>query len=223
MTRWKRYACVVMAVGVPLVGCSPEQSASPAPDAGALGSDPGNNPPPSGAALMLPVTVSDYFVPGGYMGDGEISSSAIAVEATTCRQPRPPGASGDCYRFRYTPGAKAWAGVYWQYPEKNWGANPGERLEAGATKVTFYAAGATGHESIQFIAGGENDLHLPYHDSFTAMTTVTLTTTLTQYQIDLTGRTYDPGVLGAFAWSVGVPPGSVTPVEFYLDTIRWEK
>jgi hypothetical protein len=179
--------------------------------------------PAGSTVLRLPVTISDYFVPGGYMGDGEVSPTAIAVDTKTCRQPRPPAAAGDCYRFTYTPAAKAWAGVYWQYPEKNWGANPGKQIEAGATKVTFYAAGATGREMIEFIAGGENDMHLPYRDSFTARKTIALTTVSTQYQLDIAGTTYDSGVLGAFAWSVGVPLGSTTPVEFYLDTIRWEK
>jgi hypothetical protein len=190
------------------------------------GGDPGNGPPDAGppsTTLTLPVTISDYFVPGGYMGDGELSPAAITVQTATCRQPRPPSASGDCYLFTYHPGSRAWAGIYWQYPEKNWGANPGKQIEAGATKVTFYAAGTTGHEVLQFIAGGENDMHLPCHDSFTAMTSVALTTTLTQYQINLAGRTYESGVLGAFAWSLGVTPGSTSPVEFYLDTIRWEK
>jgi hypothetical protein len=220
-TRWTLCAWSV-AAGLSLVGCQPPGSASMVPDA----NDSGNGPPdaaPVNITLTLPVTISDYFLPGGYMGDGELSPNAIMVETTTCRQPRPSRAAGDCYRFTYTPGSRAWGGVYWQYPEKNWGANPGKQIETGATKVTFYAAGTTGRETIDFIAGGENDTHLPYRDSFKALKTITLTTMLTQYQIDISTTTYDSGVLGAFAWSLGVPPGSTTPIVFYLDAIRWEK
>ncbi|HEY0476674.1 MAG TPA: hypothetical protein VGD37_04070 [Kofleriaceae bacterium] len=221
-TRWGRRACFLVAAGVSLLGCKPPESGEALPDA----RDPGGDSPdafPGSPVLALPLTISDYFVPGGYMGDGAISTTAIMVQTTTCRQPRPSGAAGDCYWFTYRPAVRSWAGIYWQYPEKNWGANPGKQIEAGATKVTFHAAGATGREVIQFIAGGENDVNLPYHDSFTATKTVALTTSVAQYQIDITGKSYEPGVLGAFAWSVGVPPGSTAPVEFYLDTIRWEK
>ena len=49
-----------------------------------------------------------------------------------------------------------------------------------------------------------------------------LTTTLTRYEIDISGRTYDSGVIGAFAWTFDTH-GSPAPMEFYLDTIRWEK
>lgn len=169
------------------------------------------------------VTAPDYFAPSGYMGDGKISSTAIVMKTMACKEPRPAGAAGDCYHVTYTPGSMGWAGVYWQYPENNWGANPGKRVEAGATNVTFYAAGTSGGEVIQFIVGGEADMALPYRDSFKMTKAITLTTALTPYQIDLSGRTYDSGVLGAFAWTIKPPPGSRSPIAFYLDTIRWEK
>jgi hypothetical protein len=171
----------------------------------------------------LPLTISDYFAPSGYMGDGAVSSTAIVMKTMGCKEPRPSGAAGDCYHVTYTPGTMGWAGVYWQYPENNWGANPGKNVAAGATKVTFYAAGTSGSEVLDFIAGGEGDTSLPYRDSFKAMKTVALTTTLTSYQIDISGRAYDDGVLGAFAWAVAAPVGSRSPIEFYLDTIRWEQ
>ena len=216
----RRIQGVASAVMVSLMfaGCTPSEPAGmPAPGGGA-GPDAG-----AGTALTLPVAISDYFTPSGYMGDGATSTTAITVQTMPCKQPRPPAAAGDCYHVTYKPGGAAWAGVYWQYPENNWGAIPGKQVESGATKVTFYAAGATGHEIIQFIAGGEKDMALPYRDSFTAANTVALSTTSVQYQISLIGKTYESGVLGAFAWTVSVPRGTTTPVEFYLDTIRWEK
>lgn len=217
-------AFVIASIGFCFPGCGADPRMVPdQPDAAGSDSPPPDAPGSGTTALALPLTISDYFIPGGYMGDGETSPTAIVVNTTACKQPRPAGATGDCYRVTFTPGSKGWAGVYWQYPLKNWGANPGKKVEAGATKVTFYAAGAAGGEPLQFIAGGVNDPTLPYHDSFKVATLATLTTALAPYQIDLSGHAYDSGVLGAFAWTVAAPTGSATPIQFYLDSIRWEK
>jgi hypothetical protein len=188
------------------------------PDGGAP-----NQPPPGNTPQSLPLTVSDQFFPSGFMGDGQTSSTAVVVSSSTCRQPRPAGAVGDCYRVTYTPGAQSWAGVYWQYPENNWGASPGKRVEPGANHVTFYAAGAAGGEALQLLVGGESNAKLPYQDSFKVMSAITLTTTLTPYQMDISGRNYESGVLGAFGWTLVAPTGTKAPIVFFLDSIRWEK
>lgn len=214
----QRASCGIAAAAVAVsAGCTPEPVAMAAPDAGDTPDTPHDGP------QTLPFTVSDYFAPSGYMGDGATTPTALVVQTTDCKQPRPSTAAGDCYRVTYTPAAQRWAGMYWQYPENNWGTSPGKLVETGASRVTFYAAGAIGGEVLQFLAGGENDARLPYHDEFKAMTTITLTPVLTQYQIDIAGRTYESGVLGAFAWTFAAPEGSRTPLELYLDTIRWEK
>jgi hypothetical protein len=183
---------------------------------------PGDAAGPTVFPLTLPMTVSDYFAPSGYMGDGASSTTAIVMDTATCLVPRPANATGDCYRVTYTPGSTGWGGVFWQYPANNWGAKPGKLSEAGATKVTFQAAGTKGGESVTFQVGGISDVTLPYHDSFKVTQQETLTTALAPYPIDLSGKTYDAGVLGAFAWTVAAPSGSSTPIVFYLDTILWE-
>jgi hypothetical protein len=194
--------------------------ASP-PDAGEPDASQPDGPGPI-ASQPLPVTISEHYIPGGYMGDGASSPTTIMISLTNCRQPRPRDATGDCYRTTYMPAAQGWAGIYWQYPERNWGTSPGKLIEAGATKVTFYAAGLNGGEVLEFLAGGIDDPRFPYRDSFKVTKKLTLTTTLTRYEIDISGRTYDPGVIGAFAWTFDTR-GSRAPMEFYLDTIRWEK
>ena len=222
--RWS--TCSVIGVALSVLGCSPLQQPMVVPDAADTGEQPdaGSQPdaPPVATVPTLPLTISDYFIPGGYMGDGEISPTAVVVATTACKQPRPGGVTGDCYRITYTPTSKGWAGVYWQYPLRNWGTMPGKQVEVGATRVTFYAAAETGGQLVDFIAG-ENDPKLPYHDSVTAKITVQLTTALTQYQIDISGQAYDSGVLGAFAWSLAAPLGSSSPITLYLDSLRWEK
>jgi hypothetical protein len=208
-----RRALGLIALSTAIAGCGADKLTTPittTPDSGAP------------AATSLPLTVSDFFAPSGYMGDGA-TPGAVTVDTTACKMPRPTGAVGDCYAVTYTPGSLAWAGVYWQYPANNWGAAPGKQIEAGATKVSFFAAGKTGGEVVQFLSGGENDGTLPYHDAFKVMQTVTLTTTLSPVTIDLTGHAYDTGVLGAFAWLVTAPAGSTAPIAFYLDAITWEQ
>jgi hypothetical protein len=178
-----------------------------------------------GAPLTLPLVISDHFVPGGFMGDGQDSPTAITVATSSCKQPRPAGAAGDCYHVTYRPAAKRWGGVYWQYPERNWGTLPGKRVEAGARHVTLYAAAAKEGMVIDFIAGGVGVVPdpPPYHDGFVVKASFRMTTDFMPYQLDLSGDTYDSGVLGAFAWSLAAPTGSNDPMEFDLDAIQWER
>ena len=193
-------------------GCGSDKTASNLTDSGT----------PVATPAPLPLTVSDVFAPSGYMGDGA-TPGAIQVDTTACKTPRPAAALGDCYKVTYTLGTLGWAGVYWQYPANNWGASPGKQIAAGATKVAFYAAGAAGGELLQFLAGGENDGTLPYHDAFKVTQNQTLTTSLAPYTVDLTGHAYDTGVLGGFAWIATAPLGSTAPIVFYLDAIAWQK
>ena len=215
-------ASFIIALGLPSWGCGSDPRVPPdQPDA----NQPDTNQPDAPGPITsqpLPVMVSDYYIPGGFMGDGVSSATAITISLTNCREPRPSGAEGDCYRTTYTPGALGWAGVYWQYPERNWGTSPGKLIEAGASRVTFYAAGLSGGETLEFLVGGIDDPHLPYRDSFKVTKKLTLTTALTRYEIDISGRTYGSGVIGAFAWTFDTH-GSRAPMEFDLDTIRWEK
>lgn len=222
-TRWRWMALAMIGLAVPGLGCGADPSNPPSmpgsePDAGQPA-----QPPAGNTVQSLPLTVSDYFFPSGFMGDGQTSPTAIVVSSSACQQPRPAGAVGDCYRVAFTPGELGWAGVYWQYPENNWGASPGKRVEAGANRVTFYAAGAVGGEALQLLIGGESNAKLPYQDSFKVMAAIALTRTLTQYQVDISGRNYDSGVLGAFGWTLVAPTGAKAPIVFFLDSIRWEQ
>jgi hypothetical protein len=181
-------------------------------------------------AVALPFAVDAYFVPTGYMGDG-LHPGAITVETSACKQPRPAGARGNCYKVTYRPqpplmpGASAWAGVYWLSPQDNWGQKPGRKIQPGATAVTFYAAGATGTESVAFRAGGVQNATFAYQDTFRVEQTFALTTNLTPYSLDLTGQVYD-AVIGGFAWMITTTdpaswaPGA-PPIVFYIDDIEW--
>ena len=196
-------------------------------DSGVTGYDASS---PTATPIALPFYVSDQFVPTGFMGDSAASRNAITLShtASTCKTPRQPGAGGDCFTSTWAPnedgGAAAWAGVYWQSPANNWGADKGKAIAAGAKQVSFYAAGAVGGETIQLCAGGINasgaSATLPYGDTFTVkQPAITLTTSWTQYQLSLEGTSYTT-VLGAFCW-VASTTGSES-ITFYIDDIQWE-
>jgi hypothetical protein len=107
----------------------------------------------------------------------------------------------------------------------NWGGCPGRPVTAGATKVTFFAAGAVGGEKVSFKTGGiapMDAIQAPYVDTFSRAIDVTLTNAWTPLTIDMPGATYTGGVLGAFAWIANAPAGGA-PVTFFLDDIVWQR
>jgi hypothetical protein len=178
-------------------------------------------------ATPLPLVVDTFYAASGYMGDGATPGAVVAGACTM----RAPGNIGNCSKFTYTPIAASlmgWGGVYWQAPANNWGMMPGKHIEAGATKVTFYAAGAKGGEVVSFVVGGIGMGADPYQDpSKKELVNQVLTTTMTQYTIDLTGFTY-VSIIGGFGWTIAatqVDAGAYdpTPVSIYIDGIQWVK
>ena len=168
------------------------------------GGDPGGNAP-----TVLPFAVDDWYGPSGYMGDGE-NPGAIA-DAMTCVENRPSTWIGNCHRYTWTPSGMLWAGVYWQYPDGNWGDLPGLPIPTGATQISFRAWGVTGTEKVDFMVG------MMAVDGFqVTQTEVSLGTAPQQYTIPLAGSTYAK-VVGGFGWVA-----KDTGITFNLDDIRWE-
>jgi hypothetical protein len=75
-----------------------------------------------------PFIVSRYFTPSGLMGDGAVPGRLTVDINDNCKQPRPPGAQGDCYRFLYKVGDVKWSGAYWVFPANNWGTTEGRQV-----------------------------------------------------------------------------------------------
>jgi hypothetical protein len=196
-----------------------------AADASALAcAIPANEPP----ALALPLVIDDYFAPSGWAGD----AAAGGLQVPDCDRDREAGAAGNCHRFDYTPlpaavpGSASWAGVFFQYPDGNWGARAGLPIEPGARRVSFLAAGATGGEIVTFRAGGIGDASgaLACADEFSRDITVRLSDDFQRYEIDLAGAPYTH-VISAFSWKISkVLFSGETPetISFYLDDLRWE-
>jgi hypothetical protein len=177
-------------------------------------------------AVTVPFYVSDQFVASGFMGD--YTGLTLSQDPTKCKTPRETGAQGFCYTATWVPkvgdAGSDWSGVYWQSPANNWGAKPGKPIASGATKVTFYAAGAIGGEILTVSVGGINangaSASLPYGDSFTVkQPPVTLTTAWTQYSVSLVGTTYTT-VLGGFCMVLTATAD--TSETIYIDDVEWQ-
>jgi hypothetical protein len=228
--RWIAAAGIAAAsVACSAPGSTPPANVDPGSSGGA--SSGGTTPPATndGGPVSLPFTVSDDFVPSGFMGDSPTDFNGIKMssDSTKCIT-RLSGAKGACYTISWTPtfvgdAGSAWVGVYWQYPSNNWGAKTGRVVAPGATKVTFSAAGAAGGEAVEFIVGGVNNpagaVVLPNADSFNVHTNATLTTSWATYEVSLADTSYS-SVIGGFAWSITT--SSTTPITFYIDDIEWE-
>lgn len=98
----------------------------------------------------------------------------------------------------------------------------------GATRLTFYARGETGQETVEFFAGGlgwQNGLPgAPYPDSTDTISAgnIALTAEWQQYEIDLTGADLSRLACG-FGWVTNdVSNDGLDTVRFYLDDIRYE-
>ena len=157
----------------------------------------------------------NHFIPSGWMGD----YSDIKLNDGYAENPH---SGKTCLKIEYlTLASKGsrWAGIYWQYPQNNWGNVDRSYNLTGAGKLTFWAKGEKGNEHIQeFKVGGISG---EYPDSnSSSIGPVTLTIEWQQYEIDLSGKDLSH-VIGGFAWATnldGNPEGAV----FYIDDIQFE-
>jgi hypothetical protein len=178
---------------------------------------------PPAEPIPVPFLVSDYYSPDGYYGDGETRGFLDVQRA--CPD-RPPASEGDCYTVTYIVGPKKYAGVFWQYPHNNWGIEPGRKIAAGATKITFSVKGQMGGEKAKFSAGQSTTPK--YHDVFhLSPLEAALTTSWETKTVLLRGETYSgpDGLLGAFeiALDYGMIGKAGDTVVFYLTNLRWEQ
>jgi hypothetical protein len=190
--------------------------------------------PPEG-----PFAVSEYFAASGAMGDGATEGNLVTSENKNCKE-RPAGARGNCYAFDYTPNSILWAGVYWQYPANNWGADPGLPLPEGLTKISFQAAvleAPAGGERMKFAIGGigvpplpVDATDFPNDDQFKYEEFKYITTDWQAFEFMLPPP-IDPNLpiaslIGAFAWYANYPEGAdfttLAPKTIYIDDIYYE-
>ncbi len=170
--------------------------------------------------LRAPFDMTLYFYPSGWMGDGELGTRHVQLNTGFCECQRTGDTDGICIKISYQPGPRGWAAIYWQYPDSNWGGQPGRRI-VGATRIAFWAKGEIGGEIVEFKAGGISAHNKPYRDSFeVSRGRINLTTYWTRYEITLSGEDLSH-VIGAFAW-VASRDANPDGLMFYIDDIRYE-
>jgi len=163
----------------------------------------------------LPFDLTTQFFPSGWMGDGSSDSGYISMRRV------PSVIDGEdvvATRIEYRQGPEGWAGVYWQYPDKNWGEEPGRSL-FGARAISFFARGEEGGEIVEFKSGGITGS--PHADSYgRSLGPVTLFQDWRHYTIDLSKEDLS-SVIGAFAWvAAGADNGG--HLVFYIAKIQVE-
>ena len=127
------------------------------------------------------VKVESVFLPTGYMG----TPGAINVMRFSSNNPHTAPTS---MRVQYFPliDNDGWAGVYWQYPNNNWGEQKGYNL-SGHSKLTFFARGEDGGEIATFSVGGIKGRFNDTISTPVSTGSVHLTKEWKQYVIDLRG------------------------------------
>lgn len=162
------------------------------------------------ATLSIPFAVDNEFAASWYLGDGEtvgpLTDGACAMRAGN--------REGKCHSFTWLPvSAMSYAGVYWQYPDKSYGSVKGKAIPAGAKSVSFWAWGGKGGEAVKFFAG------VPIDGFNVLLGPVTLTTTPTQYYLNLQNVTYT-NVAAPFGWATNTQSAGGSTV-INIDDIEW--
>ena len=161
-------------------------------------------------AVYTDGTTQSTFVPSGYMGNAE----AVRMNLDSTENPR---SGRSCLKAEYR-AADNWGGVLWQSPADDWdGLKPGGANFSGATHLEFWARGAKGGETVNFVFG-VLDGKQPYRDTAKGeLKDVRLTSEWKKYSLPLSGK--DLGrIKTCFGWSLA---GQGSTVSFYLDDIRF--
>ena len=159
------------------------------------------------------VDATDIFHPTGWIGDRDDLKFAPSWPDPQSQQSQK--LADTCIRIDYSArGPKGWAGIYWQYPEDNWGKLPGYDLK-GATELRFMAR-ADQKAKAEFMIGGiDNDSVNPPISTGNK----TLTRDWQEFNISLAKEDLR-NVIGGFFWtsSRDTNPGGCT---IYLKRIRY--
>lgn len=153
------------------------------------------------------------FAPSGWMGD----KGFVKVDPNCTVMPK---TGKFCMKWSYENSKDAtngWAGVFWLFPENNWGAKKGMDL-TGHKKLSFWIRGETGKEVVTIKMGGVKG---EFKDTVTKeLNSLKLSSQWKQYSVDLTGRDLS-NVAGGFCWTADskLNPKGCT---FYLDEVVYE-
>jgi hypothetical protein len=128
-----------------------------------------------------------------------------------------PHSGATCMKLQYR-AKDGFGGIVWQDPANDWGEAPGGHDLSGAKKLTFWAKGENGGESVTFKMGVLGKTSPSTIPTARASRTCALTKGWKQYEIDVAGKDLSCIKTG-FVWVVGAKGA---PITFYLDDIRYE-
>lgn len=170
--------------------------------------------------LQAPFDVNVEYKPGGFMGDGQVCPACVEVNTAYAGRTRAGDTDDLSIRISYLrPADRGFAGIYWLSPDGNFGDLPGRRI-LGASKISFWAAGESGGEVVEFLAGGIRS-GKRHSDTFTLnLGQRRLEREWRRYEFDLRHADLSE-VIGAFAWSAA-SNWNTMPLTFYLDDIQYE-
>jgi hypothetical protein len=165
----------------------------------------------------------NHFTPSGWMTQsGYDPAMQLEIHTDWLQNPY---AGTTCIKITNTflAGQAPWAGIYWLYPDENWGTMPNAGYDlTGADSIVFYARGENGGETLQFFAFGVAG---PYGDSTPRWpppgpSYVQLDTSWTRYVIDIRGKNLSY-IIGGFAFVVEPALNGLQDITFYLDNIQY--
>jgi hypothetical protein len=157
----------------------------------------------------------NHYIPSGWMGD----TADLKCDIKCTEKPK---IGNTCIKITYSAEktqGQGWAGIFWQNPANNWGDKAGGFDLTGAKKLTFWAKGAKGGETIaEFKVGGITGEY-PDSDS-AAIESVVLTKDWKEYTIDLKGKDLSH-IIGGFCFALSAKDNEKGCV-FYLDNISFK-
>jgi hypothetical protein len=172
---------------------------------------------PKAKVAALPLIIYDEadrdppsFIPAGWMGNAK----AIQLDPKCETKPH---SGKTCFRCDFTE-PTGWGGVVWQSPAGDWGDRAGGFDLSGAKKMTFWARGEKGGETVTFLFGLFPREKRFFDTASGKLDKIALTPEWKQYEIDLAGKDLSR-IKSGFAWSVAA---SGSPLTFYLDDVQYE-
>lgn len=164
------------------------------------------------------VGLDTWFAPAGWMGDAQVGRKYVQVDNASQDNPH---SAPTCYKWTYRPGELGWAAVGWQFPEGNFGNQPGRDL-TGFSKVTVWLRGERGNEMLVLKAGGHTSPSAKYPASFEALpVSATLSREWQKFEVRLSGKLSN--IPCGFVWVATRQDNPSGPVVFYLDDLQVEK
>lgn len=163
----------------------------------------------------------NHFAPTGWMPSSPPPQNQMDYYGDWLQMPH---SGTTCIKVTTTfqAGGGTWAGIYWQYPDNNWGTVPNAGYDlTGADSIVFWAKGENGGERIEFFAFGITGTYGDSESRWPPMGSITqLTSDWERHSINLSGKNLSY-IIGGFAFAVSKASNGGNDIMFYIDDIQY--